>query len=552
MRYRTFRWMHNYFTDRYSRDILPAGLPTSPRNQATRSITSTVLSIPPAVCTTVILFFLLSTPLSLLFLVVPLIIFFVCLFGLRETIRRRRNGIESELFFFVIYCDIMSKTGRGLHGALDALRAPASALLFPYMRREALFIHRELQVFSKSFYDILHDLGGYTTTEKAHPSPNFRDFLRGYLVAQSSGGTGAAQYLHEKLREYHVSARQRMEAYASTAEMLATVGSFGLVMFPIFIVVGGIMISPDTLLFLCTFGILIIPTIIIFLVKKAASASPIPAGVIHLYKMPIVVAAVVGGAAYTIGFTEWWEIITIPLTAWCFANFLAVRKQLATHTRLEKSVPDFIRDINQKTRSNPSFFAAFQSCVAAAAYTAQFNDVLRHISSRVSLGVEISRALEEARTSSWLVDCTLRLLSHAVRSGSVTPAVLDRLATFASHHLETRQDLSQKTATPLMTGYMGSTIVVMMVLMIPVMSFEQFAAFDELLDANITPEFDTESLLADLNLVLVVVGAFCSMILVSQIRYSTVLHSLHTGILLMVMAGMLYYDRYVGVNLGGL
>ncbi|MCE2499169.1 MAG: hypothetical protein J4F28_09365 [Nitrosopumilaceae archaeon] len=45
---------------------------------------------------------------------------------------------------------------------------------------------------------------------------------------------------------------------------------------------------------------------------------------------------------------------------------------------------------------------------------------------------------------------------------------------------------------------------------------------------------------------LVVVGAFCSMVLVSQIRYATVLHSLHTGVLLAVIAGMLYYDRLAG------
>jgi len=95
--------------------------------------------------------------------------------------------------------------------------------------------------------------------------------------------------------------------------------------------------------------------------------------------------------------------------------------------------------------------------------------------------------------------------------------------------------------------------VVMMIIMIPVMSFDQFAALDVLTGdaAAVAPDathmgYDTGGLLAELNLVLVVVGAFCSMVLVSQIRYATVLHSLHTGVLLAVITGMLYYDRLAG------
>jgi len=130
---------------------------------------------------------------------------------------------------------------------------------------------------------------------------------------------------------------------------------------------------------------------------------------------------------------------------------------------------------------------------------------------------------------------------------------LDRLAMFGSHHLETRSQIAANTTTPLMTGYMGSVIVIMMILMIPVISFEQFAVTftDVLTGSDLNPHNDaaTQHLLAELNLVLVVIGAFCSMFLISQIRYATVLHSLHTGILLLVISGMLYYDRFVGVGL---
>ncbi|MDE0090899.1 MAG: type II secretion system F family protein [Thaumarchaeota archaeon] len=541
--------MHRYLTGRYARDIPAAGIAASPRQKAAESVGAALLGVVPAACISAVLYAATGMPYAFLFLAAPPALLFMKSMGLRDMARKRAAGADAELFFFAIYCDIMEKTGRGLHGAFEALGGGGS--MFPAMYRESLIIRREMRVFSRSFADVLHDLG------TAHPSAIFRDFLRGYAVSQTTGGVGTSAYLHERLREYHTAAKQRMDAYASMAEMLATIGSFGLAMFPIFVVVGGIMMDQYTLLFLCGFGILAVPAITTVMVARAAAASPVPAGRIPVRRAPVAAAGAAGVACLVLGMSSsWWEIAAVPLAAWCVTNHCMARGRLAGMSNLERSVPSFVRDINQKMRSNPSFFAAFTSAEAMAPYTTQFNDILRNVRSRVLLGVEISRALREARTGSWLADCVMTLMAQAARSGSVTPAVLDRLALFASHHIETKREMSAKTATPLMTGYMGSVIVVMMIIMIPVMSFDQFAALDVLAGtatgaAAAAPDapylgYDAGGLLAELNLVLVVVGAFCSMVLVSQIRYATILHSLHTGVLLAVIAGMLYYDRLAG------
>ena len=547
LRFGAVKRVHRYLAGRYARDIPAAGIADSPRQRATESVGATLLSIVPAACISAVLYVVTGMPYAFLFMAAPPALFFMKSMGLRDVARKRAAGADAELFFFAIFCDIMEKTGRGLHGAFEALGG-GSGSMFPAMYRESLIIRREMRVFSRSFADVLHDLG------TAHPSAAFQDFLRGYAVSQTTGGVGTAAYLHERLREYHTAARQRMDAYASTAEMLATIGSFGLAMFPIFVVVGGIMMNQYTLLFMCGFGILAVPAITTALVARAASASPVPAVKTPVRKMPIAAAGAVGVACPLLGISSsWWEIAAIPLAVWCIANHCMSHKHLAGMSNLERSVPAFVRDVNQKMRSNPSFFAAFVSAEEMAPYTEQFNDVLRNVKSRILLGVEISRALQEVRTGSWLADCVMTLMAQAARSGSVTPAVLDRLALFASHHIETKKEMSAKTAAPLMTGYMGSVIVVMMIIMIPVMSFDQFAALDVLTGDTVAtaPDaphlgYDTGGLLAELNLVLVVVGAFCSMVLVSQIRYATVLHSLHTGVLLAVITGMLYYDRLAG------
>ncbi len=553
LRFGVVRRMHRYLAGRYSRDVPAAGIAASPRQKATESVGAALLGVIPAACVSAVLYAATGMPYAFLFLAAPPALLFMGSLGLRDAARKRAAGADAELFFFAIYCDIMEKTGRGLHGAFEALGGGSgNGPMFPAMYRESLIIRREMRVFSRSFADVLHDLG------TAHPSAAFQDFLRGYAVSQTTGGVGTSAYLHERLREYHTAAKQRMDAYASTAEMLATIGSFGLAMFPIFVVVGGIMMDQYTLLFLCGFGILAVPAITTVMVARAASASPVPAGRIPVRRIPVAAAGAAGVACFVLGMSSswWWEIAAAPLAVWCVTNHCMSRGRLAGMSNLERSVPSFVRDINQKMRSNPSFFAAFTSAEAMAPYTTQFNDILRNVRSRILLGVEISRALQEVRTGSWLADCVMALMAQAARSGSVTPAVLDRLALFASHHIETKKEMSAKTATPLMTGYMGSVIVVMMIIMIPVMSFDQFAALDVLAGAAAPgavgvpdapyPRYDAGGLLAELNLVLVVVGAFCSMVLVSQIRYATILHSLHTGVLLAVIAGMLYYDRLAG------
>lgn len=563
MKYGVVRGAHDWFAERFAADVPAAGVAVSPRVKAAEAVEQVAYAVPPSVAAAVLLFLAVGSPLALACVAAPALVYFARLYGLRDKIRRRAQGVESELFFFVIFCDIMEKTGRGLYGAFEAVHEAGSGgqdggqdgknrqggNLFPALRREALIIRREMEVFMRSFGDMLHELG------YMHPSTEFRDFLRGYAVSQNTGGVGTAAYLSEKLREYHVAAKMRMDSYVSTAEMLATVGSFGLVMFPMFVVVGGIMVDGGTLLFMCAFGILFIPVIIVMLVKKAASASPVPAPRVKLDRRPLMAAAAAGAACAVLQL-EWWECAAIPLIVWSIANHVASRRLIAGAAGLEKSIPAWIRDVGQKTRSNPSFFAAFKATERSGAYTKQFNSVLRSVKSQVSLGITMSQAMQDARTGSWLADCVMRLMAHASKSGSVTPAVLERLALFASQYLETKQEMASKTVNSLMTGYMGSIIVVMMLLMIPSMSFDQFGAYEELLEVGVSgvnltdPTYDPGSLVADLNLVLVVVGGFCSMMLVTQIRYSTVLYSLHTGALLMAITVLLLYDKYVGVSLG--
>lgn len=541
LRFPPFLRLHAFFLRWYTRDIPASGKAVAPKAVATRIIRWFALTLISSIAVSLALFHFTGMIFAFLFLGLPPGVFFIRMTSLRGSAKQRASKIEGELFFFVTFCDIMEQMGRGLNGALEMVQKEAASL-FPAARTESLIISREMDVFYKSLDGVLRNVAAI------HPSVPFREYINGYLTSQSAGGRGPVEYIHERLREYAVTTKQKMEAYGSKTEMLATVGSFGLVMFPIFIVIGGIFLDPQTLFFLGIFGVLFTPIIIVMLIQAVLSMSPVPPVRLKVPRYPIYAAAGAGLACFILG-REPWEIAIYPLMVWSVYNFILCKDSLLSRRKLERSLPVFIRDINQRIRSKPSFFVAFMEIERLAPYTPEFNDTLREIKRKTVLGKGISRALMESRTGSWLADSILMLLAFAARSGHVTESVLERLAQFCSHYLESRATMSEKTMTALMTGYMGSIIVVMMILMIPIMSFEQFAALDELVDADLTPTFDMSGAVGDVNLVLVVVGAFSSMSLVCTIRYSTMLFSLHPAILLAAIAGLLYYDRYVGISL---
>ena len=138
MRWFVLQKIYAYFVKEYSKDIIPAGIATSPRHVATKSVlyTATAATAGIIIGMTIILvltsmipanqvihselfapFVTITTAISL-----PAAIFFSKLFGLRRVIKKRAKGVESELLFFTVYCDVMEKTGKGLRGAFETIR----------------------------------------------------------------------------------------------------------------------------------------------------------------------------------------------------------------------------------------------------------------------------------------------------------------------------------------------------------------------------------------------------------------------------------------------
>jgi len=528
--------MMSYFIKSYGKSILSSNTAKSPMVEGLQNIKLTFLIFFVCLFIGVILFSALSEGLVFLILLIPLVYFFTSKFNLQDTITKRKKGIEKELMFFVVFCDIMDNNQTGIYKVFEIIRNDKSNL-FPFMKHEALYIHREISIFGESPLDSLRSLC------KFHPSKLFTDFIQGYLTSTTMGGKGTGDYLSGKVRDFQVTSKQNIDFYIEKSELITQIGSFGLVMFPLFIVIGGIMVKGNSLFMAVIFGLIFIPISISFMIKKIESIQPFPSDVVKFRIEPIIFSVIVLVITIVLNL-EFWENVALPLIVWSVSNFILMRNKLITNNSLEKSIPDFIRDMNQSMLSISSFFKAFQMIQKKESYSTEFNNMLKNIQSGIIGGDSIEYVMKTTKTNSWLSKSVLKLLSFSAKSGTVTAAILEKLVEFSKNYLESKTEIAQKTSNSLMIGYMGSLIMVMILLVIPTISFDNFEVI-----AGDVIEVTNDNTINSLNYVLVIISSFFSMLLISKIKYSTINHSLHTTILLSIISVIFYYDKFIGITL---
>ncbi|NRA05673.1 MAG: hypothetical protein HRU07_05870 [Nitrosopumilus sp.] len=455
---------------------------------------------------------------------------------MKATIDGRKKGVETELLFFAIFCDIMDNAQSRIYKVFSVILNDTSNL-FPHIKKEALLLNRNVMIFGESQFDALRDLA------KTHPSEAFAEFIRGYLTSQSQGGRDTGDYLAEKTRELQVSSRQKMTAYIGTSDSITQMVSFGLMFFPMGIVMGSMMISGSVLFLLTIFGIIFIPPIMIVMIMKINSIQPFMTNALKFRKEPVIISGIVFVIAIILGL-GYWEITGLPLFVWSLSNYLLVRHNFRVNSKVDKAVPQFIRDMNQSMISTPSFFKSFQQIEKRNSYTPDFNKILREIKMQTVLGDQLYDVMQNIKLNSWLAKLVINLLSFTAKSGVITPNIMNKLALFSSYYLESKKEMLDKTSTAVMMGYMGPIIVVTMVLIMP--SVDVTSIVENVDDIS---EIELDDSLRSLNSALVVIVSFFSLMVVSKIRYLTIYHSLHTAIIVAIVCLMFYYDKFVGINL---
>ncbi len=226
------------------------------------------------------------------------------------------------------------------------------------------------------------------------------------------------------------------------------------------------------------------------------------------------------------------------------SNYMIVRNRLVQNTNIDKSIPQFVRDINQSMLGGSSFFKSFNVIQEKKSYTNEFNVILDTIRKDVQFGEQLYNSMLKIYTTSHLSKLIIKIISYTAKSGEITPAIMEKLAIFSNNYIESKSEIANKTSISVILCYMGSLIVVVLVLIIPSVNMGDFTEIiDEINDVNL------DETLTSMNLMLVIVTSFMSMILVSKIRYGTIQHSLNNGVVLIMILIILYYDKIVGLSI---
>jgi len=319
--------------------------------------------------------------------------------------------------------------------------------------------------------------------------------------------------------------------------------SFGLIMYPIMIVLSSAMTTGENILLMIILGFFFIPVVIFVLIKKIESISPFSNDHIPLFKIPVILSAVTFLVCVIISL-EYWEMLIIPLIVWSIANYIMIRHRLLQNTNIDQSIPRFVRDINQSMLSGSSFFRSFNMIQERKSYTREFNVILDAIRKDIQFGEQLYNSMLKIKTTSHLSKLIIKIISYTAKSGEITPAIMEKLAIFSNGYIESKIEIANKTSISVILCYMGSLIVVVLVIMIPSSNISDFTkVIDEISDVNL------DETLTSMNLMLVIITSFMSMVLVAKIRYGTIQHSLNNGIVLIMILIILYYDKMMGLSI---
>ena len=130
-----FRRFNDYFGARYSKDIEPSGVARSISDVSIKNLKIILASVIFSIVFGMVLFFVTNSIMSFLLLFLPLIIFTINRYELRTPTVQRKNGIEKELLFFCMFCDIMDNTQSKIYNTFEIIIHDDSGL-FPWIRKE--------------------------------------------------------------------------------------------------------------------------------------------------------------------------------------------------------------------------------------------------------------------------------------------------------------------------------------------------------------------------------------------------------------------------------
>ncbi len=331
--------------------------------------------------------------------------------------RERNNRTDAELPFFNTYLTIMANCGLTVYNAFRQLRAVPN--IFKHMSVEAGEVEKLIEFSGKGTIEgmEMHAIG--------HPNDLYQSTILQAASIQRVGGNVAAA-LEDKMKESLKRMEERFTAYSNLASMLGEVAVILLFIMPVSIALTSIL-NPDIaagLAIMVTTTVTPVLGIVLYMVIRAASPAKYdiynvkPSTLLLAIASGAVLSAIlalVGGVPIPVSFSAGGLVASTIL-------YIHFRPQVAEVDQTEVELRRFLRDIIEFRRLGHSITVSLAR-VSANSYKPYFSQLVKRVAGRVSLGLTIWQAGNQAR--SWLARMSFFLL-HAIEvSGGSSPHLIE-------------------------------------------------------------------------------------------------------------------------------
>jgi len=408
---------------------------------ASRFLGATLVATPAVVVGAIFV-----SPLFLSLAALPLMLIIAPEIRLRDRVAQRKEGVEGELPFFSVFASVLGSAGVPLYLAFRTL---ADSDVFAYMKREAMLVKRDVEIFGMNPNDALERIASN------HPSGKFGDFLLGYTSKARSGGDVSA-YLSNEGGSLLKDLEGEWVRYASrvgvVGSMMITV--FGIV--PLMLMVVGVFSPGASVTGLFYFTGIGVPLFTCGLLFMAGRMQPLHEALPH-GKLARSSALAVLGVAVELFTGLLWLSVAASLLLFFTSYWSSVRGELEEARQEEGGLGRFLKDLLEYKRQEYDLAKAVVAIQTTAKYNLRFDEVLSKVANQLRAGVPLDQV--KFFTRSRMVRLAFLLLGEMSRSGGGTVDTVYQISSFADKMGEMRRNTESEMKPYLYLSYVSPLLL---------------------------------------------------------------------------------------------
>jgi flagellar protein FlaJ len=424
----------------------------------------TFLSVLAFAGTAVLLCFLFFSPLPLLLLFGPLIVFLILLYYPVAGSRTRAEAIENELPALATYAAMAGSAGISAYKVLETLASKPSPL--SASKGEGADIIKTSVWFTK---DPLLAMEQMSTK---HPSSQYRAWLSGLIYVTRTGGA-LAKHLEEAADRAIEQLEQRWASFAERAVDMGNMVMMAYSFVPLLVFVMVTIFASNmpnfTLLLLYIFIVSPLTTAgMLLMIERVLPRTPEETGVFYIRTLPwLAIAAVVGVGLFLAGFKSY---VTLAVALIVFSAPACVAFEVSNREELsvERYLPEFLADVTESKRIGQELERAIPRISEISRYSQPLNRIVKILAVNIETGAPIPRAVElaMARLRGWFSKVVFFLLQEAFLTGGGTVIMFERITKFTRNYIETRNRIRHNLRTHVAMYYVTALIVVAAVVLV--------------------------------------------------------------------------------------